>query len=98
MTEEKELPDTRDIWLLLLKEGGLWTVGEIASALGGGSDRTCRFLNMMVGRGYLRRHVKQTKEERKERTYRAYSVDQTCKIPLKLTIGDLQGVGVEVGA
>lgn len=79
--------ETKEIWLLLLKEGGWWGAGEIANELGGHYDYVCRVIYQMCTRGYLKRH-----ERVAERI--AYSVDKTCKVPLKLKVSDL----IEAGA
>jgi DNA-binding HxlR family transcriptional regulator len=87
MTETDDKITTRAIWLLLLKEGGRWSVNEIGSELGAADPSLlCRFMHQMCERGYLRRHT--SPRERHQ-----YSVDRTCKIPLFLTMGDLMDAG-----
>lgn len=86
-TEDEAKVSTRAIWLLLLKEGGRWSVNEISTELGyGDPGLLCRFTHQMCERGYLKRH-KQPGERHQ------YSVDRTCKIPLSLTMGELMDAG-----
>jgi Fe2+ or Zn2+ uptake regulation protein len=90
MTEDETKTDTKSIWLLLLKQGGHWTVDEIATALeADSSDWLYRVMHMMSRRGHIRRHEKPGK-------FLSYSVDRTCKVPMYLRLSDLLDAGVSV--
>jgi predicted ArsR family transcriptional regulator len=83
--EDDGVPRTRAIWLLLLTEGGRWTVAEVANELGVDTNHVCQYVAQMAGRGFLRRF---------EGKKLQYAVDKTCRVPMFITMGDIMGAGV----
>jgi predicted ArsR family transcriptional regulator len=80
----KDAVCTKDIWLLILKEGGRWGVGEIANEFQVTSSQICNLMSSMSTGGFVK--VYPRGEGRK---FNEYAVDPTCRIPMAVTMKDI---------
>lgn len=74
----------KEIWLLILKEGGRWGVGEIASEFDVNSSEVCNMVAAMSNSGHIK--VYPRGEGRK---FNEYAVDLSCRIPTQVTMKDI---------
>lgn len=75
---------TRDVWLLLYREGGIWTMAEIRDALPEltGPLQVPGALLNMTDRGFVLKHGSKA-------TGVKYRVNRACRIPQGISLGDL---------
>jgi hypothetical protein len=78
---------SREIWLLMCKEGGRWTPEEMAEALNKSRHPTARKMHTMAGK------MKQLKRF-KEKGRALFGVTSDCLIPFGITVKELAEVGV----
>lgn len=79
-------PKTKDVWLLLLKEGGRWGVGEIAGALGCEASNQFRAIfPQMLKYGYV------TRFPNERGTRFQYAVTPACRVPMGIEVRELAG-------
>lgn len=74
----------RAIWLLILKEGGRWGVGELADALDVNSSQICNMVAAMSSSGHIKMYPRGD-----GRKFNEYSVDPSCRIPTQVTMKDI---------
>lgn len=78
---------TKQIWLLMLREGGRWSIGETIEAAGLRAAK--QTVPMMASTGSLVRFEKEKKGDRIR-----YGVTKNCKVPTGVTLAELMEVGV----
>ena len=78
---------TKDVWFLLGREGGRWTLSEILSRMDAKYSRrnSCArsLISNMVQRGLIARYPGQDGAM-------TYGVTRTCKIPQNLTLAEIE--------
>lgn len=78
------------VWLHLLKEGGRWSVAEIAAAIRmkPGAVNSCMYRFVLQGM------VIRKPTNKKGRAMSDFGVTKQCRIPVGVTIAELEEIGV----
>lgn len=81
--------NNKRMWLHLLAEGGRWSIAEIAEATHMNAGAVGSGLYRMTLQGMVTQHPTSRGRARTE-----FGVSLACKVPLGVTLAELQQIGV----